>query len=144
VYLNDLEPETVEWRPYFQSAATPASLSKWFEPKDAPLILNGESYDKGLALHSRTLVSYRLTKNFRRFQATVGIDERFRGTANLTFSVLGDNRTLLNRKVKGDDEPFEIELDLEGVRRLRILVDFGDDRSDAGDLLYLCNARLVK
>jgi hypothetical protein len=33
---------------------------------------------------------------------------------------------------------------MRGVRRLTILVDFGEDGSDLGDHLNLCNARLTK
>jgi hypothetical protein len=143
-YLADLEAESVEWRPYFQSPATPSSLARWFEPKGIPLILNGQSYEKGLSLHSRTLVSYRLARNYRQLVATIGVDEQFRGTANMQLVIIGDERQLLSRAVKGSDEPFDIALNVDGVRRLKILVDFGDDRSDAGDLLYLCDARLVK
>ena len=150
VFLSDLEPETVEWRPYFQSPTTPRSLIQWFQPKrdqgadGLPLSLGGETYEKGLALHSRGLLTYRLTKKYQRLVATVGIEERYRATANLTLVVTGDDRILLTRAMKGTDEPFELELEIQNVRRLKILVDFGDDRSDAGDLLYLCNARLVK
>jgi hypothetical protein len=149
-FLSDLEPETNDWRPYFQSPTTPPSLVKWFQPKrdqgvdGSTITLAGESYEKGLALHSRSLVSYRLTKKFQRLVATVGVEERYRSAANLTLVVTGDDRALFTRNIKGSDAPFELELDISNVRRLKILVDFGDDRSDMGDLLYLCNARLVK
>lgn len=150
VYLSDLEFESMDWRPYFRSAATPGSLAKWFEPKrdrgsdGLPLVLQGQSYDKGLALHSRTQLSYRLTKPYRRFHATVGIEDRHRATGNLRLVITGDDRALVDRTITGVDEPFDIDLEVEGVRRIKILVDFGDDRSDAGDLLYVCNARLTK
>lgn len=150
VFLSDLEPEVAEWRPYFQSPATPASLQKWFQPRrdqganGQPLTLSGTSFDKGLALHSHTLLSYRLTKNFGRLVATVGIDNRAGSTGNLVLQVVGDDRTLLTQPVKADAEPFELDVDVRNVRRLKIIVDFGEDRSDAGDWLYLANARLVK
>jgi hypothetical protein len=149
-FLSDLEPEAVDWRPHFQSLKTPSSLAQWFQPKrdlgadGTPLTLAGESYEKGLALHSRMLVSYRLTKKFQRLVATVGVDERYRAAANLLLVVSGDDRTLFTRAIKGTDPPFEMELDVSNVRRIKILVDFGEDRTDFGDLLYLCNARLVK
>jgi hypothetical protein len=130
--------------------ATPPALAKWFSLRRDQLIdgsvltLGGESFEKGLAIHSRTLISYRLTKEFRRFQARTGVDERFRGTANLQLVITGDDRILLSREVRGSDPPFDIDLDMSGVRRLKVLVDFGQDRSDAGDHLLLCNARLTK
>ena len=38
----------------------------------------------------------------------------------------------------------DIDLDLRGVRRLEILVDYGEDKVGYGDYLNLCNARLMK
>lgn len=149
-FLSDLKPESVEWRPYLVTPATPPVLAKWFSLRrdqtidGSALTLAGQSYEKGLAVHSRSLISYRLTKSYQRFQAVVGVDERFRGPTNLKFVITGDERALLTRDVRGSDPPFEIDLDMSGVRRLKILVDFGEDRSDAGDHLLLCNARLTK
>jgi len=144
LYLSDLEAESSDYKPYFNSASTPSSVRDWFKPRGAPLTLAGTTYEKGLMLHSRTVMSYRLPQNYRQFVATVGIDEKYRSTANLTLVISGDGRPLLTRTIKGEDEPFGVELNIDGVRRLRILVDFGEDLSDAGDLLFLCDARLVK
>lgn len=149
-FLSDLKAESVDWRPYLATPVTPPALAKWFSMRHdkamdgSVLTLGGQSFEKGLCVHSRTLISYRLTKEYRHLQAVVGIDERFRGPGNLKFIITGDSRTLLDRDVRGSDPPFEIDLDVSGVRRLKILVDFGEDRSDAGDHLLLGNARLTK
>ena len=45
--------------------------------------------------------------------------------------------------ISGKDDARSIELDLTGVKRLTILVDFGE-QLDIGDHLLLCNARLTK
>lgn len=63
---------------------------------------------------------------------------------NVKLVVLGDQRELFSREIRGTDAPVEIDVDMTGVRRLRILVDFGDDRSDAGDHLILGDAHLTK
>ena len=150
MYLSDLKPESLDWRPYLVTAATPPALAKWFSLRQdkaadgSVLMLGGRSFEKGLSIHSRTQVSYRLTKDFRHFHGIAGIDERFRGPANLQLTITGDDRTLLSRDVRGMDAPFEFDLDITGVRRLKILVDFGEDRSDAGDHLLMCEARLTK
>ena len=45
--------------------------------------------------------------------------------------------------IDGDQPPVPVDLDVEGIRRLRILVDYGDD-GDVADRLYLCEARVTK
>jgi hypothetical protein len=57
--------------------------------------------------------------------------------------IRGDNDLLLDMPVSGTDAPKPIDLDLTGVRKLIILVDFGD-RASLGDHLDLCNARITK
>lgn len=149
-FLGDLEPESVEWRPYVQSAASPPSLAKWFQPKwdggiyGGPLMLGGESFERGLALHSRTRITFRLARDYRRLLATVGVDDRFRGAGNVRLVISSEQAILFERTVSGTDPPFDLDVDIHGVRRLQILVDFGEDRSDSGDHLNLCNARLTK
>jgi len=149
-FLTDLEPESVEWRPYVQSAASPPSLAKWFQPKrDAgiyggPLILGGESFERGLALHSRTRIAFRLARDYGRLLATVGVDDRFRGAGNVRLVISSEQAVLFERTISGEDPPLELDVNIRGVRRLQILVDFGEDRSDSGDHLNLCNARLTK
>lgn len=150
VFLSDLKPESVRWEPYVASPAIAATLSAWFQPRfntsaqGGPLMLNGQSYERGLALHSRTTIVYRLTEDYQHFLATVGLDDRYRSNGGVRFVVLGEKGPLFEKLVHGHDEPLDLDVDVRGVRRLQILVDFGDDHSDAGDYLNLCNARLTK
>jgi hypothetical protein len=149
VYLSDLEPESIEWTPYFGSAQQPPALARLFAPRTdrglepGPLLLDGKRYEKGLALHSRTRLVYRLPGRFRRFKATVGIDDRVRPRGNVRLAIHGDERLLLETTITGTDPPQQLDLDLTGVRRLAILVDYGDDL-DLADHLDLCDARVVK
>lgn len=149
-FLSDMQPENVDWKPYVHSAATPATLDKWFRPKwdrvvyGGSMELGGRLFERGLALHSRTEVTFRLTREYRRFLATGGIDDRFRSTGNVRLIVSSENAVLFDQPVSGNEPPFDLDIDVRGVRRLRILVDFGDDRSDSGDHLILGNARLTK
>ena len=52
-------------------------------------------------------------------------------------------RSMLDTAVAGNDPPKPIDVDVAGVRRLTILVDFGDS-VNVGDQLLLCNARISK
>jgi hypothetical protein len=150
VYLSDLKPESVEWTPYIAAGKPLASWSEFFRPRNdqslrsGPLELGGKSYKKGLALHSRTTMVYRLPGRFHRFKAMAGIDDRFRPRGNVKLVIRGDDQVLLKLTVAGTDEqPQPIDVDLGSVRRLTILVDFGDDL-DVADHLDLCEARIVK
>ena len=162
VFLSDLEPESLVWTPYFGPAAGTAakpgtdrqvgplpSLFEFFSPREdrglepGLLELDGKQYRKGLALHSRTSLAYRLPGQFRRFTATVGIDDRVRPRGNVRLVIRGDDRVLLEKTVAGTDPPEKLDLDLAGVRRLAILVDYGEDL-DVADHLDLCDAKIVK
>ncbi|MGC3969110.1 MAG: hypothetical protein QM775_17625 [Pirellulales bacterium] len=61
-------------------------------------------------------------------------------------TIYGDDRVLFERNVQGSDAPVPIALlDLTGVMRLKVTVDFGDrDGIETGDYLDLCDARLYK
>ncbi len=105
--------------------------------------LDGVQYERGIALHSRTVAVYRLSGPYRRFQAIAGIDDRVRPRGNVRLIISGDGRELLAKTIAGTDAPLEIDVDLTGVRRLTIEVDFGEDL-DVADHLDLCEARIVK
>lgn len=110
-----------------------------------PLKLQGQVYERGLALRSRTELVYRIRGKYRRFQAIAGVDESVAGQSNnLRLTISGDGRTLLDELIHGTDEPRELDLDISGVSRLEIKVDYGDDGLDAADLLNLCEARVTK
>ncbi len=99
-------------------------------------------FDRGLALHSRTELVYRLPDKFSQLQGIVGLDPELRQRGQVRLFIEGDERVLLDQQFGANDAPLPINLDLSGVERLRILVDYGDD-SDAADHLNLCEMRLT-
>ena len=102
-----------------------------------------QSFTKGLAIHSRTELTYRLTDKFQIFQALVGIDPAMGENGNVELVVVGNGKQLFRKTLTGRDEAAELKIDVRGVSRLTILVDFGE-QLDIGDHLLLCNARLTK
>ncbi len=149
VWLSDLEPEFVQRRPYVASKLPQPSLERLFQPRrdlsmtGKALMLDGVTYEKGIAMISRTEMGFRLTDSFRYLHAMVGIDDAVREGGNVELIISGDDRVLLNRTVTGRDKAFPVHLDITGVNRLKILVDFGDEM-DIADHLNLCDARLTK
>lgn len=148
-YLSDLKPDSVRWTPFFGAGKPLPSVEQFYAPRfdrnfeSAPLQLGGVNYRKGLALHSRTELVYRLPDRFSRFRAVVGIDDTVRPGGKVRLVIRGDDKELLDTSIAGSDAPRPVDVELSGVRRLTVLVDFGDGLS-TGDYLLLCNARLCK
>ncbi len=149
VWLSDLQPESVQRRSFVASQLPQERLDRLFGPRrdqsftGGPMTLDGVAYSRGLALTSRTEITFRLTEDFRYFHAVAGIDDAVGDAGHVDLVISGDGRELLNRPVSGRDKAFPIELDISGIRRLTILVDFGE-QMDIADHLNLCDARLIK
>lgn len=140
VYLSRLEPRDVKYTPFFDVT--------WRYRRDrnldgGPLRLDGKVFDRGLALHSKTRLVYRLADGYRRFQAVMGIDQLVGRRGNVHVIISGDGRKLLEADVRGIDKPRIVDLDVAGVAELEILVDFGGDL-DVADHLDLADARLLR
>jgi hypothetical protein len=148
-YLSDLKPESVIWTPFFGQSQVSPTLERFYAPRmdrnfdSNPLQLKKTVYSKGLALHSRTEIVYRLPDACGRFKAVAGIDDAVAPKGNVRLSIRGDDRALFDAAISGREPPHQIDLDITGVRRLTILVDYGDTFG-AGDHLILGNARIYK
>jgi hypothetical protein len=149
VYLSDLTPDSYRWTPYFGTAQAVPSFLEFYRPRSdtslnsEPLKLDGKEYTHGLALHSRTELTYRLAEPYERLQAIAGIDDSLRPRGNVRLHILGDDRTLLDTTVSGSEPAQPIEVKLEGVTTLKIIVDFGSGL-DIADHLILAEAKLLK
>ncbi|HEY4233966.1 MAG TPA: NPCBM/NEW2 domain-containing protein [Lacipirellulaceae bacterium] len=161
VFLSDLKPALRSWQPLvalpasathaatlglprFDHSAFGGPLSLWYPDGDqSPALGHAESFAKGLALRSRAEVVYRLPRGFNRFTAVVGIEPVTRSNGDVMLTVMGDDQSLWEHPVTGHDPPLPIELDIAGVKQLKIVVDYGKNL-DTGDWLNLCDARIVK
>ncbi len=149
VWLSELEPESVAWTPYVHSRLPPSRVDAWFQPRrdqglsGRPLVIDGIVYERGLAMTSRTEIVYRLTDEFRSFQAVAGIDDHVRPGGNVDLTISGDDRVLFQETLTGNEPAVSLQLDISGVRRLRLLVDFGQ-AMDIADHLNLGDARITK
>jgi hypothetical protein len=160
VYLSDIEPASQQWTPLVALPAAAKSAAAYGRPRrdrspfGRPLTLwvpdeaNGgpgheRSFAKGLAVRSRTELAYRLPTGFRRLVAVAGIDPAASAVGNVMLVIQGDGRPLLEIEIAGNRPPVPIDVNIEGVRRLSIVVDYGRNL-DNGDWLNLCDARIVK
>lgn len=149
-YLSDLEPESATWLGYVFGPNLPASVKQWFRPRfneaidGGELKIGGTVFAKGVALSSRTELVYRLPPGeFKRLVAVAGIDSRARPAGAVRLVIYGDDKLLLENDVLGTEEPLPIDLDLNGVSRLKIVVDFGPG-GEVMDLFDLCDARILQ
>ena len=159
-YLSDLDPASQTWTPLValpstvSTAAAYGKLRRDRSPFGGPLTLSSldESlskrgreltFDKGLALRSRTELIYRPPAGYRRLTAVAGIDPKAAASGNVKLTILGDDRELLSKDIAGNEPPLPIDVDITNARRITILVDYGRNL-DSGDWLILGDARIVK
>jgi hypothetical protein len=161
MYLSDIEPASATTTAFVglpASATLAAEYGKFRRDKSAfggPLSLlmrEGDSaatqtavrtFSKGLAIRSRAEVVYRVPAGFQRFVAIAGIDPATTATGNVRLAIFGDDRVLVETEITGDLVPQPIQLDITNVKRLKIVVDYGQN-IDTGDWLNLCDARIAK
>jgi len=148
-YLSDLKPESVSVTPFVELPKQLPSLQQYFAPRfdqgrdDAALRLDGKAYTKGISLHSRTEITYRVPAKSRKFLALAGIDDSVGAEGHVAVKISGDGRELYSGNFAGTDKALPLEIDVTGVRKLTILVDYGQDL-DVGDYFDLAEARIVK
>ena len=151
-YLSNLEPRDVQYTPFFDFMF---EYRKDRMVHGGPLSVGNKTYAKGLGIHSRTLLKYRIGGDYRRFQTIMGIDDSLRVGGDVDVVIKGDGRTLFKGPVSihergetGATErklmpPVKLDLDVTGIVELEILVDFAE-QNEVGDCLNLADAKLVK
>jgi hypothetical protein len=150
VYLSDLQPERTAWTPYFAADKPMPVVERFYAPRrdqgfdGGALQLGGAVYPKGLAICGRTEMVYHLPGPFSRFCAMTGIDDAEHTGGKVRLVIRGDGKVLLEKTIADGDAPRAVNLNLSGVERLTILVDFEGGRLFSGDRLLLCNARITK
>lgn len=140
-YLAQMEPREIKHTPLLVDLTR--TFSRDSNLDGGPLVLGNKSYSRGLCIHSKTYVKFRIGSEYRRFQAIMGIDRPVSELGNVHVTISGDGRTLLESDVDGSDAPRAIDLDVTDVRDLEILVDYGA-YWDISDHLDLVEARVIK
>jgi NPCBM/NEW2 domain len=147
-YLSDLKPRDVEYVPFYDIFLYEYRRDRSLD--GPPLKLGGKTYARGLAMHSKTTLRYRIGSEYTRFQAVAGIDDSVSSLArrddtryaSVRLVISGDGKPLFDAIVKGTDAPRALDLDVTNVRDLEILVDFNE--FDEADHLDLADAKLLK
>lgn len=140
-FLDELTPAKYEFEP-FGATRWPYRVNR--SAANRPMRIGGQSFDRGIGVHSRSVLTYDVPQGFRRLAATIGIDEAVGDQGNVIFRVLADGREVFNSSpVTGRDAPRPLLATIEGARRIQLVVEYGEDL-DIGDQADWAEARLIK
>ncbi|HSW47223.1 MAG TPA: NPCBM/NEW2 domain-containing protein [Phycisphaerae bacterium] len=140
-FLDELQPTGYEFEPL---GATRRPWRRNRSVANNPLRIAGNSFERGIGMHSKATLSYELTGDFSRFAAVVGIDDGARPRGSVVFRVTADGKEVFNSgPVIGQDQPRPILVDIHQARKLKLIVDYGEDL-DVGDHANWCDARLIR
>jgi hypothetical protein len=141
-YLSDLAPAEYKFEPYLD---LDWPLRRDRSVAGGLLSLRGVEYPKGLGVHSKSTITYRLDGKYRWFRATIGIDDDAAGKGSATFEVLADDRILYKSDVLTGTSPAAAleRLDVTGARNLTLRVGYAT-LGDIQDHADWCDAVLVK
>jgi hypothetical protein len=145
VYLSDLETADYRHVPYL--------VIQWPYKRDRnvlgdPLVVDGRRYLKGFGMHSAARLTYKLARQYKRFDAEVAIDDSAgkRGSEVFGVYVLRDGKwqpAYTSEVVRGGDSPQSVSVDLAGADAMTLVVDYAD-RGDELDHADWLDARLIR
>jgi hypothetical protein len=94
----------------------------------APLRIDQEAFANGVGTFARSLLEIPLNGRFSRFTSKVGVDAMTEGRGTVAFEVYGDGRKLWASPImSGLDAPRDVDVNVAGVNRLRLVVTDGND-----------------
>ena len=151
-YLSDLEPVSSEFRfgvkadlvrglpePYGRDATLFASQNG----TSRQIRIGGRAFAKGLNVHSPSVLEFEVS-GYNWFRCVLGLDDGVSRPGRAGVRIEGDGRELFSTLVVGGEKPRELEVPIRGVRRLRLVVDRGDDDDELGDHVSFGDARVTK
>jgi hypothetical protein len=147
VYLSDLKAARYTHTPFF-GVSWPYVVDGSVANHD--LRLQGNVYDKGLGMHSKSRLTYEVPPGARFFEAWVGLDEQTGRRGRARIQVLINDKPVdigWNKELTARDKPLRIRLPLskpdDGPTRLTLGVDFGQFGDVQGHVNWV-DARIIK
>lgn len=141
VNLSELKPEEVKEYGFFETKF-PHKIDQAVSGK--PLQLDGRTFRRGLGLHSYAELTWDIGGEYKQFVAIAGIDDRVRPNGDANLVIVGDGKELATHRLTGKDDPKAVRVNLEGVKKLTVRVEFGQDKLGVSDHVDLAVARLLK
>jgi len=145
-YVSDLPPLSYKHIPYLE---TSWPLGRDRSVTGQRLRHGGQTYPKGLGMHSASRVAFHLDGRWRRFEAELALDDTAGRQGSVVFRVfLGDGADQWQRAyespiMRGGERTVPISIEIGTARAIALIVDFADG-GDVLDRAAWLNARLVK
>ncbi|AQT69427.1 Alpha-galactosidase A precursor [Anaerohalosphaera lusitana] len=97
-----------------------------------PLSIGGQSFERGIGTHADSIMLIDLDGNAQSFSAKVGIDDEVKyAVAKVEFQVMTDDKIVWESGPMGPtDGAKDVEIDLDGVKRLALMVTDGGNGID--------------
>jgi hypothetical protein len=143
LFLSSAQPVHVEEVPLL-GTKSPFPWRKDQAASGGPLLLAGKAYPKGMGVHSRSILEYDLKGLYRSFASVAGLDDGAAEGAGVTFRVFADGKEIFKKDMVQGGKPEYVLLPMQGVGRLRLEVDYGEDGTDFGDQADWAEARVTK
>lgn len=146
-YLSDLRPLGFKHIPFLDQ---PLSFGADRNVHGGLLRSQDAVWPKGVGMPSTSRLAFELERPYRAFQAELCLDDSAGGLGCVVFRVFVQrddpadwSAAYTSPSVRGGDAAIPVSVELTGVRRLALIVDFSD-RGDEGDDADWLNARLIK
>ena len=108
------------------------------------LTVNGEAYEHGVGVHSRSSLTYDLKGLYREFVTSFGIDDDSGPMADVAVAILVDGKRRFSQTNVRRGELFgPVRLDVTRANRIELIVDFGEN-GDLQDRFDWIEAALVR
>ena len=128
---------------------TPLMSLKWSYQLDrnvagGVLSIGGRKFQRGIGVHSRAKLTFRLDGKYRVFTSLCGLDDSAGKLADVTAEVVVDGEVKWKRDgIEAGEPPIRVRIDLHGARMLELTVDCGKN-GDLQDRFDWADAALIR
>ena len=149
-YLSATPPRDSRFEDFFGDAEPPFTVYYDRNARGQPIKIARRTYGRGIVMHSKAILTWRLGGDYRRLVAVAGIEDTVRNSvpdAEVLLTIAADGKPPWSRQIRSSDPPLPIDYDVTDARTLTITVDYGfplQTAVDVGDHLALGDARLIK
>jgi len=143
IYLSDLKPTRYTETPYLGARWEWSADSAWGESLALGTPGGASVFDKGIAMHSTSTLTFALGGRYRRFETMLGVQHGCTGEVDIQIEVDGVNVEVPGGKELRAENARPVVIDVTGKKELTLSVKFGR-RGGVQDQIIWGDARLIR